>query len=271
MASRLGSHGLWKSEDVVTVNVDLPSGLRVSDAERRLLRYCDEEYCYYDGIPSPDANQITPLDVLVTTAVNAFSIASARRIREIHRGFQPLAAQLADIPPDAYLASSDAAETETVRRLLQTAVVVPGVLLAVATKGASPQTAVPHSNDGQRHRRLLPQLQRREMARRGLGRPAASGRRGHPRDGVVPNGPGRRKGATRHARHQADRRRLSDDTGASPGTADLDRDRTAGLLPRRHASFASGGGLPKVDGTLGTMKRRNLPTLPPHGAVHESR
>lgn len=134
MASWLASHGLWKSEDAVTVNVDLPSGLRVSDAERRLLRYCDEEYGYYDGIPSTDANQITPLDVLVTTAVNAFSIASARRIREIHRGFQPLAAQLADIPPDADLARSDAAETETVRRLLHAAVVVPGVLVAVATK-----------------------------------------------------------------------------------------------------------------------------------------
>jgi hypothetical protein len=30
----------------------LPSGLQVADADERLMRYCEEEYRYYDGIPS---------------------------------------------------------------------------------------------------------------------------------------------------------------------------------------------------------------------------
>jgi hypothetical protein len=72
--------------------------------------------------------------VVVTTAVNAFSVASARRIREIHRGFEPLAPLLADIPSRADLANWDEETAERVRLLLDAAVMVPQVLLAVATK-----------------------------------------------------------------------------------------------------------------------------------------
>ena len=118
----------------MTVTVNLPSGLHIADAEQRLLLYCEEEYRYYDAIPATDPNMISPLDVIVTTAVNAFSIASARRIRDIHRGLEPLSGLLADIPTHADLTDWDQDTARQVRLLLDAAVTVPGVLLAVATK-----------------------------------------------------------------------------------------------------------------------------------------
>ncbi len=115
--------------------LELPSGLVVADPLGRLRRFCQAEYGYYDGIPQGDPDRLEPLDVLVTTAVNAFATASATRIRQVHRGLQgrvePL---LTQVPADVDLVSADEAVLEGVRRLLDAAVQVPWVLVPVACK-----------------------------------------------------------------------------------------------------------------------------------------
>jgi Family of unknown function (DUF6308) len=120
---------------VVVDALELPSGLVVADPLGRLHRFCQAEYGYYDGIPHGDPNRLEPLDVLVTTAVNAFATASAARIRQVHQGLQgrvePL---LAQIPTNVDLVSADEAALAGVRRLLEAAVQVSWVLVPVACK-----------------------------------------------------------------------------------------------------------------------------------------
>jgi hypothetical protein len=66
--------------------ISLPSGLSIPDPTDRMLRFCREEYPYYDGLPSGDPDRIEPLDVLATVAVNGFYNANAATLRRVHRG-----------------------------------------------------------------------------------------------------------------------------------------------------------------------------------------
>lgn len=110
-----------------------PSGLRITSPIERLLRFCREEYDYYDGIADLEPNRILPQDVLVTVAVNSF-VTSAAAVRAVHRGLQstcenllptiPVAAHIGDYDPDC----------SQLHALLDAAVQSRGVLVAVATK-----------------------------------------------------------------------------------------------------------------------------------------
>lgn len=115
-------------------HLQLASGLRIAEPLDRLGRFCREEYAYYDAVAQEDPDKVTPLDVIVTTAVNAFSTASARKIRDIHRGLLKVQPLLAEVPREVSLQDASALDLDAVRRLLKAAVAVPGVLVAVATK-----------------------------------------------------------------------------------------------------------------------------------------
>ena len=86
----------------------LPSGLTIERPSQRLLRFCAEEFEYYDGIPSEVPDRVTPIDVLVTVSVNSF-INNATRVRSVHRALaescDPL---LARLPTTATLLDADA-------------------------------------------------------------------------------------------------------------------------------------------------------------------
>ncbi len=116
------------------MDIQLPaSNLSIPDCERQLLSFCDQEYAYYDAIPSGDPHRIDVIDVLATFAVNS-RIGGADRIRAIHRGIatkcEPV---LRHIPPEANLLEFDH-ELALARDLLDAACSVPWVLTAVATK-----------------------------------------------------------------------------------------------------------------------------------------
>ena len=67
------------------MGITLPSGLTITEAEGRILRFAENEYAYYDGIPSTQPNHITPVDVMVTNAINS-NVNTADKIREVHLG-----------------------------------------------------------------------------------------------------------------------------------------------------------------------------------------
>lgn len=119
----------------VEANLKLPSGLTFSSDQvlQRLLRFCREEYPYYDGIVDLDPDHVTPVDVLATISVNSF-VRDATRVRTVHRG---LASQcdsiLARIPSGADLLAYDFS-LQAFEQLIHAAVQAPGVLVAVATK-----------------------------------------------------------------------------------------------------------------------------------------
>lgn len=125
---------------------DLPSGLEILDPAETMLRFCDEEYTYYDAIPSYDANAVEPVDVLVTVAMNSF-IGDAATARRVHQGLakacDPL---LPGIPENADLMSFDSDLSQT-SGLLDAACEAWGVWLPRATK-------VLH----RKRRRLIPML-----------------------------------------------------------------------------------------------------------------
>jgi hypothetical protein len=118
---------------VVINTLVLSSGLRIEEPTDRLLRFCREEFDYYDGLPIGHVDRIEPLDVLATVAVNS-RVDNAAAIRAVHRGMaeacDPL---LPQIPVDADLLEFDS-DLEVARRLLEAAVQVPRVLIPVATK-----------------------------------------------------------------------------------------------------------------------------------------
>ena len=68
-----------------SIRIDLPSGLSISNVGDRLSRFCEEEYAFYDGIADCEPNQILPLVVIVTVAVNSF-VNDAAKIRRVHKG-----------------------------------------------------------------------------------------------------------------------------------------------------------------------------------------
>lgn len=111
----------------------LPSGLRITDPEARLLAFCREEYAYYDGIADACPDHILPVDVLATVAMNSF-IDRADQVRRIHRGLaaacDPI---LPAIPAAAGLLAFDP-PLEIFRRLIHAAVQVPEVLVPRAVK-----------------------------------------------------------------------------------------------------------------------------------------
>ena len=113
----------------------LPSGLSfpLEEAYSRLLRFCREEYDYYDRIPDLSPYRVEPLDVLVTLSMNSF-IKDATRVRAVHRGIAGRGDSiLSRIPVGANLLSFDA-ELREFRALIHAAVQAPGVLVPVATK-----------------------------------------------------------------------------------------------------------------------------------------
>src|SRR5271157_1589376 len=113
----------------------LPSGLNISmeDAEARMLRFCQQEYDYYDRIPDMAPNRIEPIDVMMTIAMNSF-VNNATMVRLVHRG---LAGQcdsiLHLIPADADLLTFDP-QLREFEKLIHAAVQARQVLVPVATK-----------------------------------------------------------------------------------------------------------------------------------------
>ena len=97
----------------------LLSGITIGDCEDRLTRFVEEEFNYYDGIPSSDPNHISPEDVIVTTAIN--SNLTAKKIRRVHREISercdPI---LGKIPVDASLMSGELDE-QTIENLFREA------------------------------------------------------------------------------------------------------------------------------------------------------
>jgi hypothetical protein len=116
------------------VPIRLPSGPVIHDPTDRMLRFCREEYPYYDALPSGDPDQVEPLDVLAAVAVNGFFNANAATIRTVHRGLAAACDSLLPvIPRNADLLTSDPSFSDLVA-LLRAAVKVPKVLIPVATK-----------------------------------------------------------------------------------------------------------------------------------------
>jgi hypothetical protein len=126
--------------------LELPSGCTIPNPEERLRAFCEGEYAYYDAIPSSHPNQIEPLDVLVTVAVNSF-VNSAAKVYRVHQGMrdgcEPLLPAIAE---DADLPDLDRWRTP-LHDLLHAAVQARDVLIPVATK-------VLH----RKRRRLIPML-----------------------------------------------------------------------------------------------------------------
>ena len=111
-----------------------PSGCEISEPVERLLRFCHEEYDYYDAVPSRVPERIEPIDVLATVAVNAFFGANATAIRRVHRDLATHCdTLLPTIPPDADLLVFDPSLAR-VHVLLDAAIQSRGVLIPVATK-----------------------------------------------------------------------------------------------------------------------------------------
>ena len=65
----------------------LPSGLSffAEEAESRLVRFCREEFAYYDAIVDLVPSPVEPIDVIVTKSMNS-RVNEADRIRSVHRG-----------------------------------------------------------------------------------------------------------------------------------------------------------------------------------------
>ena len=113
----------------------LPSGLDVSmeDAEARMLRFCQEEYDYYDRIPDMAPNRVEPIDVMVTIAMNSF-VNNATIVRLVHRGLAVRCdAILYRIPVNADLLTFDP-QLKEFEKLIHAAVQARQVLVPVATK-----------------------------------------------------------------------------------------------------------------------------------------
>ncbi len=113
----------------------LPSGLNISmeDAEARMLRFCQQEYDYYDRIPDMAPNRIEPIDVMVTIAMNSF-VNNATMVRLVHRGLAGQCDSIMDrIPVHADLLTFDP-QLKVFEQLIHAAVQARQVLVPVATK-----------------------------------------------------------------------------------------------------------------------------------------
>ncbi len=109
-----------------------PSGLVIQEPLGRLLRFCREEYEYYDAVPPGHPNRIEPLDILATVGINS-RIDTAAKVRTVHRGMSEATnALLERIPADAQLQSFG--NLDLVHELFAAAMTTKFVLLATATK-----------------------------------------------------------------------------------------------------------------------------------------
>lgn len=98
-----------------------------------MMRFSDQEYAYYDDVPSTQPNLITPMDVMVTNAMNS-NVNSAGKIRVVHLGLDCVCRPiLSKIPEEADLLN-DSLEEGLIRQLFAAACSVKYVLLPVATK-----------------------------------------------------------------------------------------------------------------------------------------
>jgi hypothetical protein len=114
------------------IEVLLRSGLTVQRPADRLLRFCLEEYEYYDNVPGGDPNRIEPVDVLATVGLNS-RIDTAAKLRTVHRGMaHECNSLLSQLPEGADLAVFD--QLERVLDLLTAAMATKFVLLSAATK-----------------------------------------------------------------------------------------------------------------------------------------
>lgn len=112
--------------------IRFPSGLVIEDPLGRLLRFCREEYEYYDAVPSGHPNRIEPLDILATVGINSM-IDTAAKVRTVHRGMSAATNSLLEcIPEDAQLHSFGV--LDPVHELFAAAMTTKFVLLATATK-----------------------------------------------------------------------------------------------------------------------------------------
>ena len=112
--------------------IRFPSGLIVSDPLERLVRFCREEYDYYDAVPPCHPNRIEPLDVLATVGINS-RLDTAAKVRTVHRGMSSAVNPLLEqIPERAELHAF--ASLEPLHELLAAAMTSRYVLLATATK-----------------------------------------------------------------------------------------------------------------------------------------
>ena len=112
--------------------IDLESGLRIEHPAWRLLRFCREEYEYYDAVPVGDPDRVEPIDVLATVGLNS-RIDTAVKVRTVHRGISAACDPLLPrIPHDADLLTFE--PLDQVGELLAAAVTSKYVLLSAACK-----------------------------------------------------------------------------------------------------------------------------------------
>ena len=114
------------------MGITLPSGLTITEAEGRILRFAENEYAYYDGIPSTQPNHITPVDVMVTNAINS-NVNTADKIREVHLGLAEACDPILPMIPEE-TSLLDRLDEGLLKRLFEAACSVRYVLLPVATK-----------------------------------------------------------------------------------------------------------------------------------------
>jgi hypothetical protein len=115
------------------MGMSLPSGLAVDLSTDLLLRFCREEWIYYDGVPDRDPTRILPEDVTVTVAMNSF-VDTAEKVRTVHRGMAKACDwTLRDIPVDVDIRTFDL-DGVIALELFTAACRIRGVLLPVATK-----------------------------------------------------------------------------------------------------------------------------------------
>jgi hypothetical protein len=115
-------------------DVQLSNQTEVAIAWDRLMRFCQNEYDYYDALPNTDPNRVEPLDVLATVSVNSF-IQTAERVNWVHKGMSKYCdGLLAEIPVDSNILTCTEETLANFRELLHAAIQIKWVLIPVATK-----------------------------------------------------------------------------------------------------------------------------------------
>lgn len=197
-----------------------------------MLRFANEEWPYYDGIPDRDPSRLLPDDVLATVAMNAFPYsATATKIRTIHQGLARACDRLlAEIPADVDIRTFDLDNTHA-KALFEAACGVRGVLLPVATKVLHRKRPgwLPMLDTVVNHGYLD------TLGKQGLKARLEDGSRGCRSrclsDRLVSTRPQRRGRSTRRVVADAGRRRYADVERADPRSSCLACPRAAGLLP----------------------------------------
>ena len=98
----------------------------------RLVRFCRQEYEYYDAVPACDPIRIEPLDVLATVGINS-RLDTAAKIRTVHRAMSTTVNPLLELTPED-AALHVVSSLDPLHELLAAAMTSKFVLLATATK-----------------------------------------------------------------------------------------------------------------------------------------